>query len=107
MAEEDLIEFDDEAAISFILNYLPEEVKTKFSDDDVQYLLDVIYEFYDKNGLLHEDVVEEVDIDEEELSAYIVKCAIEDKLPQFTEENVQLLLDAEYEYSKSIGLFKE
>ena len=52
MAEEDLIEFDDEAAISFILNYLPEEVKTKFSDDDVQYLLDVIYEFYDKNGLL-------------------------------------------------------
>lgn len=48
MSEEDLIEFDDDDAISFILNYLPAEEKAIFTEDDVQYLLDVIYEFYDK-----------------------------------------------------------
>ncbi|MBP6285160.1 MAG: hypothetical protein KA373_07055 [Paludibacteraceae bacterium] len=107
MSEEDLIEFDDDDAISFILNYLPAEEKAIFTEDDVQYLLDVIYEFYDKKGLLHDDVVEEVEIDEEELSAFIMKCAKADQMPNFTPENIQLLLDAEYEYSKSIGLFKE
>lgn len=56
---------------------------------------------------MHDDVVEEVEIDEEELSAFIMKCAKADQMPNFTPENIQLLLDAEYEYSKSIGLFKE
>ncbi len=107
MAKEDLIEFDDEQAISFILDYLPSDLKAKFTDDDIQYFLDVIYEFYDEKGLLHEDVVEEVDIDEAELAKFILKCAKEDKMTQFTSETVDVLLDAEYEYSKSIGLFKE
>jgi hypothetical protein len=70
-------------------------------------LLDVIYEFYDSKGYLDEDVVEEVDIDEEELFNYILKCAKKDKIANFSPENVQILLDAEYEYSKSIGIFND
>ena len=107
MAEEELLEFDDDAAISFILNYLPDNLKTVFDDDDIQYLLDVIYDFYDSKGYLDEDVVEEVDIDEEELFNYVLKCAKKDKIANFSPENVQILLDAEYEYSKSIGIFND
>ena len=107
MAEEELLEFDDEAAISFILKYLPDDLKTVFDDDDIQYLLDVIYEFYDSKGYLDEDVVEEVDIDEEELFNYILKCAKKDKIANFSFEIFKILLDAEYEYSKSIGIFND
>ena len=38
------LEYDDEAAIIFIQKKLPKELN--ISDDDIQYVLDVIYDFY-------------------------------------------------------------
>ena len=43
--EKDLIEVDDTECIKFILNNLPEELKGKISDDDIQYVLDLICEY--------------------------------------------------------------
>ena len=42
--EEDflLADADDEKTIEFIKNYLPQELKEKFSDDELYYFLDLI-----------------------------------------------------------------
>ena len=37
---------DDAKTIEFIKNYLPQELKNKFTDDDLYYILDVIVDYY-------------------------------------------------------------
>ena len=101
------LEYDDDAAIAFIMKRLPEELKASIQEDDVQYLLDVMYEFYEDNHLLDEETDETVEIAEEELIQYILKASKKDGIctDKFTEETVQVLLDIEYEYSKSLGVY--
>ena len=43
-----LADADDEKTIEFIKNYLPQELKEKFSDDELYYFLDLIDEYYSK-----------------------------------------------------------
>ena len=41
---------DDEKTIEYIKNYLPQELKEKFSDDEFYYFLDLIDEYYSESG---------------------------------------------------------
>ena len=48
--------YDEDDSVKFIQNYLPQELKGKFSNDDINYIVDLIYDFYESNGML-DDVV--------------------------------------------------
>ena len=37
---------DDQKTIEFIKNYLPQDLKDKFTEDDLYYILDVIVDYY-------------------------------------------------------------
>ncbi len=104
--EDDLLVYDEDDAVKFILNFLPEDSKKSIDDSKIEYVLDVVYEFYDENGLIEEDSTEEASIDEEEMFKYILKVSKKDKM-QLTEEEVQLILEGEFEYGKSIGIYRE
>jgi hypothetical protein len=73
-------------------------------ESKVEYVLDVIYEYYDENGLIQEDTAEEASIDEEDMFAYIRKCAKKDKM-DVSDDEIQIMLEAEYQYGKSIGVY--
>lgn len=103
--EEEFLPYDDDEAIKFIRNQIPQELKEKFSDDDLNYLIDLIYEFYDEKGFLNDDDTE-VDIDLDELTAYVVKQAKKDKVGVYTEEEIQFVVDAEIAYCDSLGVFE-
>jgi hypothetical protein len=105
--EEDILEFDDDQAIDFILKNIPQELNSKLSEDDISYFLDVIYEYYDSNGYIDENSVEEASIDEEAMMVFIMKTIRAEKIIKLTEEEVQFLLEAEYQYGKSIGIYDE
>ena len=104
--EDDLLVYDEDDAVKFILNFLPEDAKKSINDSKIEYVLDVVYEFYDENGLIEEDSTEEASIDEEEMFKYILKVSKKDKM-ELTEEEVQLILEGEFEYGKSIGIYRE
>ena len=104
--EDDLLVYDEEDAVKFILNFLPEDAKKSIDDSKIEYVLDVVYEFYDENGLIEQDSTEEASIDEEEMFKYILKVSKKDKM-QLIEEEVQLILEGEFEYGKSIGIYRE
>lgn len=104
--EDDLLVYDEDDAVKFILNFLPAEAKTKIDDTVIEYVLDVVYDFYDENGLIDEDSTEEASIDEEEMFKFIKKCAKKDKM-NLTDEDIQLILEGEFEYGKSIGIYNE
>jgi ribosome assembly protein YihI (activator of Der GTPase) len=102
--EDDLLVYDEDEAVKFILNHLPAAQKANIPDTKVEYILDVIYDFYDEKGLIEEDTTEEASIDEEEMFKFLKKCAKKDKMA-ITDEEIQMILEAEYEYGKSIGIY--
>ncbi len=102
--DDDLLVYDEDDAVKFILNYIPKEAKAGVTEEKIEYVLDVVYEFYDENGLIDEDSTEEASIDEEEMFKFILKCAKKDKM-ELTEDEARLILDGEYEYGKSLGIY--
>lgn len=104
---DDLLEFDDDKAIEFILQYIPQSLKSKLTADDVSYFLDLIYDYYESNGYIDENSVEETSIDEEAMMDFIMKALKKDQIIKLTEEEVEILLDAEYQYGKSNGIYDE
>jgi len=104
--EDDLLVYDEDNAVKFILDFIPAESKERIDNDKIEYVLDVVYDFYDENGLIDEDSTEEASIDEEEMFKYILKSSKKDKI-KLSEEDIQVILDGEYEYGKSLGIYRE
>ena len=104
--EEDLLVYDEDEAVKFILNFIPVDSKERIDNDKIEYVLDVVYDFYEENGLIDEDSTEEASIDEEEMFKYILKSSKKDKMG-LSEDDIQLILDGEYEYGKSLGIYRE
>ena len=107
MAEDNDFLYDDTEAVSFIKNYLPDNIKSKFSDDDISYIIDLIYDFYDSKGFMEEgdDDDKDIDINEDELISYVVKSALSDGIGKYDAEDVSFVVQGELEYCDSIGMF--
>lgn len=104
--EDDLLVYDEDEAVAFILDSIPTEAKERIDGDKIEYVLDVVYDFYDENGLIDEDSTDEASIDEEEMFKFILKCSKKDKM-ELNEDDIQLILDGEFEYGKSLGIYRE
>ena len=100
-----LADADDEKTIEFIKNYLPQELKEKFTDDEMYYFLDLIDEYYVESGILDADPDEEgyVNIDLDKVVEYIVKEAKKDEMGEFDPEEILFVVQGEMEYGNSLG----
>ncbi len=101
----DPLEYDDEEAIAFIRNQVPQEMKSKLSDDDCYLLLDTIYDYYEKKGYLKDDD-DMVEIDIDDLSKYVYQNTRKDNI-DLTVEEVGFFVDAEISYCDSLGIFDD
>lgn len=104
----DSIGYDEDEAVKFIQNYLPQEMKGKFSDDEINYIIDIVYEFYEDKGLLDEDTSSDdvIDIDEDELIDFVLKNTKKDKLKQFTNDEITFIVQGELAYCDSLDIFE-
>lgn len=92
---------DDRLTVEFIKNYLPQDVKEKFTDDDLYYFLDVIGEYY--VGLIENAKnEEEIDIDIDAVAQHIAKKAKKEKIGDFDPEDLRWVVDGELEYGDSL-----
>ena len=99
MSEETFMDkYDDSDAVTFIRNYLPQELKEKFSEDDIYYILDVSEDFYEQSNFFETDE----ETEERELIKYIVREAKKDEIGNFTPEDILLVLRGEDAYFESI-----
>ena len=105
--DQDLI-YDDDEAVKFIQNYLHQELKKQFSSDDINYIIDLIYEFYESKGYFENDDEDDsfVDIDEDELIQYVIKNALSDGIGKFTTEEIAFIVQGELAYCESIDIFE-
>jgi len=99
MSEESFMDkFDYSDAVTFIRNYLPLELKEKFSEDDIYYILDVSEDYYDRSNYFETDE----ETEERELIKYIVREAKKDKIGNFTHEDIMFVLRGEEAYFETI-----
>lgn len=107
MSEKEEFLYDEDESVKFIQNYLPQELKGKFSNDDINYIVDLIYEFYESKGFLNDEASDdaEVDIDEDELANFVVKNAKKDGVGKYTPEEIVFIVQGEMEYCDSIHMF--
>ena len=97
-------DIDDEKTIEFIKNYLPQDLKEKFSDDEFYYFLDLIDEYYVESGILdaQPDADGCVEIDLEKIVDYIVKEAKKDEMGDYDPEEILFVVQGEMEYTDSL-----
>lgn len=98
-------DLDDEKTIEFIKNYLPQDLKEKFSDDELYYFLDVIDEYYVESGILDTQPDKDgyIDIDLEKIVDYIIKEARKDEMGEYDPEELLFVVQGEMEYTDSLG----
>lgn len=97
-------DLDDEKTIEFIKGYLPQDLKGKFTDDELFYFLDVIDEYYANSGILDADPDDEgfIDIDLDKVVDYVIKEAKKDKIGEFEHDDILFVVQGEMEYADSL-----
>lgn len=101
-----IMEYDEDESVKFIQTHLPEEMKNVFSDDEINYIVDLIYEFYDEKGFLDENEDSDVEIDEDELLDYVIENARKDNVRKYTDEQIEAIVAGELAYCDSLNLFE-
>jgi hypothetical protein len=104
--EKKVLEYDEDDSLKFIQQYLPEEMQDVFSDDEINYIVDLVYEFYEDKGFLDESDDSEIEIDEEELLEYIFENAREDDIREYTDEQIEAIVAGELAYCDTLNLFE-
>lgn len=101
--EEDLIldAEDDRLTVEYIQSYLPQDLKDKFTEEELYYFIDVIGEYY-VDLLDKHSGDEEVDIDVEEVAKYVARQAKKDKMGDYDPEDLRWVVDGELEYGESL-----
>lgn len=108
MSENNDLIYDEDDSVKFIRNYLPQELKNRFSDDDINYIVDLVYDYYESKGFLNEDMPEDeedIEIDEDELVEYVIKNAQKDGVGKYTPEEITFVVQGELDYCDSINMF--
>lgn len=100
--EEDLIldAEDDRLTVEYIQSYLPQDLKDKFTEEELYYFIDVIGEYY-VDLLEKHSGEEDIDIDVEAVAEYVARQAKKDKMGDFSPEDLRWVVDGELEYGES------
>ena len=97
-------EFDENDAISFIRNYVPNAIKNKYSDDDILLLIDTMFDYFEKGDedeiLYDDDVVDENNINE--IVNYVKKNLRKDPDNQIEVDDIKYLVEGELEYENTL-----
>lgn len=94
-------EYEEKEVIDLIRKELPDSTRTEYSDDDLLNIVDMIWDYYEINGLLDVDagIDEEEDIDiVSELIDYAKRMLKKDKACQVRPEHLENIIRAELAY---------
>lgn len=98
------MEFDENKAVEWINRALTAAGRPAYDHDQVLNVVDMIWDFYEENGLLDIDNVEdESDEDiEPELIDYVTRMLRKDSGANVAPEDVPIMVRAEIDYEDSV-----
>lgn len=98
--------FDENDAIAFIRNYIPENIKNKYSDNDILLLMDTMYDFYDEED--DDEIYDEDAVNNEayinRIVNYVKKAMRKDPENNIEMDDVKVLVLGEIEYENTLDI---
>lgn len=96
------MEFDEDKAVEYMLANAT--LSKKYEDDDVLDIIDMIWDFYESQGLLKItfDDDEDKPVDVEALTKYVSRMVAKDKHSAIAPEDVAPLVAAELSYEATL-----
>lgn len=98
--------FDENDALAYIRTMLPDRVSEKYSDDDILYVVDYIWDFYDSHGLTSLENIDSDDddlCDADEVIAGVKKLVADDQNLNIEPKDIELIVKGELKYEDSLG----
>jgi hypothetical protein len=98
------MEFDEQKAVEFINAKLIANGRKPYDEDEVINVIDMIWDYYQENGLLEieSDPDDDPEDIESELVDYVVRMLRKDKSALVVPEDVPLMVHAEIDYEDSL-----
>lgn len=99
--EEELLmdDEDNRRERAFIRERLPQELKDKYSDDELQWMLDTIVSYYYESGVL-ENTDDEVDIDLDVVADTVCREAQKAGMPRLVADEVRFVVEADLDFQE-------
>jgi len=96
--------YNEEKAVEFIRGTLPEYVSGRYTDDDILYVIDIIWDYYDKNGFTSLNNVDTEDelLDFDDLMKYVKKTVAEEEEMDMNSRDLNFIVKGELDYEVSI-----
>lgn len=97
------MEFNEQKAIDYIKQQLPADAAAKYEDDEILNVIDIIFDFYEDNGML--DVNCEEDDDDTilgQMVEYVTNMLKKDPYSTIESQHIETIVKAELEYEESI-----
>ena len=94
--------FDEDQAIAFIRNYVGEKISNQYSDDEILYIVDIIWDYYERNGYLSlsADITDDEILDVDNLTAYVKKEVARDDELEMDPHDIAKIVKGELEYEE-------
>lgn len=100
------MDFDENKAVEFINRALVEKGRSPYPDDEVLNIIDMIWDYYEENGLLDIDVDDEDDAATlDEILEYVIRMLKKDKGAKVAAEDLPIIINAELDYEESLDIF--
>lgn len=98
------MEFDENEAIKFMRANVQPELAARYDDDELFNLIDLIYDYYESNGLLEIDADDDDDaLDIDDLNSYVARMLRKDKGAALAPEDAPAFVAAYMAYEDSLN----
>lgn len=102
--------YDEDEAVKFIRSFIPEEIKDKYTDDEILFVIDTIWDYYESKGLTslpsaEEEDEEQVDIDD--MAKYVNKEVKKDDELIMDPDDVKFIIKGELAYEETLDIFND
>ncbi|MBD5232330.1 MAG: hypothetical protein K2M14_00060 [Muribaculaceae bacterium] len=106
MADE-MLGYDEDKAVDFIRQFLPADIRDKYTDDEILFVVDCIWDYYESKGLLElsSDLDEEEEIDVADLTAYVKKALKKDGEIVMDDADLEYVVKGELAYEETLDVF--
>lgn len=100
----DNLQYDEDLAIRFIRKEVGEEVSNQYSDDEILFVIDIIWDYYEREGFLKLNSMktDNETLDEDALTDYVKKEIANDGKILMDPEDLDKIVKAELDYEESL-----
>lgn len=109
MAEE-LKTYDEDEAVKFIRAFIPEDIKDKYTDDEILLVIDTVWDYYESKGLTtlpSEEEEEEEKVNVDDIAAYVTKEIKKDGELIMDTADIKFIIQGELAYEETLDIFAD